>query len=69
MSETKYWLWLSSTEVSARSKAALIEYYGDAESVFRAPKGEFASVSGVSRKDAEELEKRDMSAVSTIFAR
>lgn len=69
MSETKYWLWLSSAEVSARSKAALIEYYGDAETAFRAPKGEFAGISGVSRKDAEELEKRDMNAAATIFAR
>lgn len=69
MSETKYWLWLSSAEVSARSKAALIEYYGDAGTAFRAPKGEFAGINGVSRKDAEELEKRDTRAAATIFAR
>lgn len=70
MSEIKYWLWLSSAaEVSARSKAALIEYYSDAETAFHAPKGEFGRIKGVSRKDAEELEKRDMSAVSMIVAR
>lgn len=69
MSATEYWLWLSSApQVSARSKAALAEYYGGAESAFHAPSGEFARIDGVSRHDAEILERRDMSDVPRIYA-
>ncbi len=70
MNKTEYWLWLSSaSQVSARSKAAIIEYYGDAETAFHAPAGEFARINGVSRHDADLLEKRDMSGTSQILAR
>ncbi|MGI5977714.1 MAG: DNA-processing protein DprA [Candidatus Limivicinus sp.] len=66
MSELKYWLWLSAADASANSKGALIARYGDAEAAFLAPAGEFASVPGVSRRDAEILESRDMSSSEYI---
>ena len=34
MSALKYWLWLSGCEVSAKAKAALFRYYGDAQQAF-----------------------------------
>lgn len=69
MGATEYWLWLSSApQVSARSKAALAEYYGGAEAAFLAPSGEFSRIDGVSRHDAEILERRDMSGVPRIYA-
>lgn len=69
MSKIKYWLWLSSqTMVSPRSKAALAAHYGDAETAFFAPRGEFASVPGVTPADAEILERRDLRRTDGILA-
>lgn len=69
MSKIEYWLWLSSADrVSIRSKAAVLEYYGDAELAYNARKGEFRTIHGVSEKDARELEKRDLSFVADIIA-
>ena len=69
MSSMKYWLWLSSAGVSARSKGAVLNHYGDAELAFFAPVGDYLSVPGISRKDAEILEKRDLSGIDRIFER
>lgn len=70
MNTSEYWLWLSSaSQVSARSKAALIEHYGDAEAVFRTPAGELERIKGVSLHDARLLEKRDMSGIPQLIAR
>lgn len=70
MDSTKYWVWLSSqTQVSVRSRAALIEHYGSAKAAFFAPKGEYCRIRGISARDAQELERRDTSAVAAIFAR
>ena len=62
-----YWIWLSNAELSVRTKAALMEHYGDAETAFFAPAGEFAHIEGVSRADAAILEKRDMSDTARII--
>ena len=61
MSAIKYWLWLSAAAVSPKAKAALIDKYSDAEKAFYAPAGEFETLTGVSKKEAETLEKRDRS--------
>lgn len=69
MAKIEYWVWLSSlSSVSIKSKAALIEHYGDPQRAFAAPKGDFFTVPGLSKKDAEEIEKRDVSAVRRIMA-
>lgn len=67
MSALSYWIWLSNAELSVRTKAALMEHYGDAETAFFAPAGEFAHIEGVSRADAAILEKRDMSDTARII--
>ena len=62
-----YWLWLASmTEASLNSKAALIEAYGTAENAFLAEPGEFFHVDGISQRDAELFEQRDLSAADRI---
>ena len=68
MSAIKYWLWLSAAAVSPKAKAALIDKYSDAEKAFYAPAGEFETLTGVSKKEAETLEKRDISCADRILA-
>lgn len=69
MASIKYWVWLSAqTGVSAASKAALLRHYGDAETAFFAPSGDFAQIRGVTAGDAAVLENRDLSRVEEILA-
>lgn len=67
MSALKYWLWLSGTEgVSCGAKAALLKHYGEPERAFFAPNHEFKRISGISEREAEIFEKRDMSRCAFI---
>lgn len=66
MSVLKYWLWLSDAPVSTRAKAALIRRYGDAETAYFAPSGEFASIEHVTPTEAAILERRDLSRTDAI---
>lgn len=69
MAAIKYWLWLSSqTRLSPRARAAVAEYYGDAEAAFNSPAGDFSRVPGVGRLEAQLLEQRDMGRVDSILA-
>ena len=69
MGAIRYWLWLSAQSgVSAQAKAALIDHYKDAENAFFAPDGEYEKIPGISRTEAERLEKRDLSVVEQILA-
>ena len=69
MASIKYWVWLSAqTGVSPAAKAALLRQYGDAETAFFAPAGEFGRIKGISAGDAAVLESRDMSRVEDILA-
>ena len=69
MAAIKYWLWLASqSNVSPRSKAALIAHYGSAEEAFFAPSGAFARLPGLSERDAALLEARDLRRVDAILS-
>ena len=64
---TLAWLWLSSlTEVSLNAKAALLEVFGSAEEALCAPPGAFSGIEGISKREAEKLEQRDLTAASAI---
>ena len=68
MSSIRYWVWLSSvTNASPKARAALVEHYGDAESAFLAPPGEFKTIPGVSANEAALLEARDLAAADRIL--
>ena len=68
MSSMRYWVWLSSvTNANPRARAALVEHYGDAESAFLAPPGEFRTIPGVSAAEAALFEKRDLAAADRIL--
>lgn len=62
----EYWLWLSAAPVGFKAKAQLIKRYGDAETAFFAPDGEYARIDGVSAAEAAALERRDMGAAAFI---
>ena len=69
MGAIRYWLWLSAQSgVSAQAKAALIDHYKDAENAFFAPDGEYEKIPGISRAEAQRLEKRDISVAEKILA-
>ena len=64
-----YWLWLSSlTEVSLNAKATLLEMFGSPGTAFLSPKGAFAHIEGISQREADLLEKRDLTAADAIPA-
>lgn len=67
VSGLKYWIWLSDARVSVKSKAVLLAQYGDAETAFRAPKGEFKNIRELNAADAQVLENRDMSRTEPIL--
>ena len=68
MSAIKYWVWLSSlTELSAVSRARLLQRYGDAETVFFLPKGELLHDGVLGAAEVKEAEKRDLSAADRIL--
>jgi len=68
MSESLYWLWLSSeTGVSPKSLNALLSYYGNAKAAFMAPAGEFYSIEGISRSDAAKLEAKALDKAEVIL--
>ena len=63
-----YWLWLSSLpEVGINSKAALTEAFGTAESAFKAEKGVYSHIEGITERDAEILELRDLTSAYYIM--
>ena len=64
---TLCWLWLSSlTEINPNAKAALLKVFGTAKAAFHAPHGAFAGVEGLSKRDAQLLEARDLTAAQAI---
>lgn len=67
MSALKYWIWLSSAEIRADAKAAVLMHYGDAERAFLSPAGDFSSIERLSKRDREILEKRDLTMVDRIL--
>ena len=70
MPSIRYWVWLSSvSQANPGARAALIARYGDAESAFLAPPGEYETLPGVSQAEARLFEKRDLAAADRILER
>ena len=67
MSALKYWIWLSSADIGADAKAAVLMHYGDAERAFLSAPGDFKTVEKLSKRESEILEKRDMTLVNSIL--
>ena len=70
MPSIRYWVWLSSvSHASPGARAALIAHYGDAESAFLAPPGEYGQIPGLGAAEAQLFEKRDLAAADRILER
>ena len=67
MAALEYWLWLSTAPVSPRARYALAEHFGDAESAYLSPDGAFRNLKGLSPREAELLERRDLSGVKEVL--
>ncbi len=60
MKEERSWLWLSLLNISAKARYAVISRFGNAEEAFLAPSGSFANLKGISAKEADALDNRDL---------
>lgn len=68
MSSIKYWLWLSSADVSPKARRLVLSAFGgDPLTAFYAPDAELEAVEGLSPKDAAALERRDMDRAERIL--
>ena len=68
MASVKYWVWLASlSELRPSEKTALLRAYGDPETAFFAPKGDFSRVEGLRDAAVEALEQRDLREANRIL--
>ena len=68
MESDRYWIWLSQLNISPKARTAVIAHFGGAEQAFRSPKGSFSGRSGISDRESEALEQRDLSETDRILA-
>ena len=53
MDKREYWFWLNNIEGIGNTKIRrLLEYYEDAENIYKAKENELAKIPGLSEKDA-----------------
>lgn len=69
MEPLKYWVWLSLLNISPRAVTAVLQQYNNAEQVFSAGKGAFQGMRGVTAREAEALEDRDLTAAEFSLRR
>ena len=65
----RYWVWLSQLNISPKARAAVVRDFGDAETAFLSKEGSFRGRSGISAREADALEKRDLSETDRVLAR
>ena len=61
METNRYWIWLSQLNISPRARASVVRLFGDAETAFLSKPGSFSGCTGISAREAAELEQRDLS--------
>ncbi len=69
MDKLQYWLWLSLLNLSPRAVTAVLREAGDAEGAFFAPADAFHGVRGITPREAEALEMRDLKAAEFSLQR
>ncbi|MBR4473393.1 MAG: DNA-protecting protein DprA [Oscillospiraceae bacterium] len=69
METVRYWIWLSQLNISPKARAAVVRDFGDAETAFRSEEGSFRGRTGISAREAEALELRDLSETDRVLAR
>ncbi|MCR5137581.1 MAG: DNA-protecting protein DprA [Oscillospiraceae bacterium] len=68
MEDALFWVWLSSLKISPKARYAVICRFGTAETAFASEKGSFRDIPGVTLKEAEDLEARDLSDAKRALA-
>ena len=63
------WLWLSLLNLSPRAVSAILREYGDAGQAFSAEKKAFHGLRGITAREAEALENRDLTAAEFSLRR
>ncbi len=61
-----YWIWLSQLNLSPKARSAVVKHFGTAEEAFQSSKGSFRNLPGVSAREADELELRDLNGVELV---
>ena len=69
METNRYWIWLSQLNISPKARAAVVRDFSDAQTAFLSEEGSFRARSGISAREADALEKRDLSETDRVLAR
>lgn len=67
MRELRYWIWLSQLNISPKARGAVLRKFETAEAAFCSKEGSFRSCRGISAKEAEILEKRELDGVNGVL--
>ena len=62
-----HWVWLSTREVGNQMKLALLEHFGDPESIYYADKDEYALVEGMKKHYFATLEDKSLAEANEIL--
>ncbi len=68
MQQLRYWIWLSQLNISPKARSAVLQAFETPEAAFRAESGCFRHRAGISAREAEALEARDLSGVEGVLA-
>lgn len=63
------WLWLSLLNLSPRAAAAVLQHAGDAERAYASARDAFHGIHGITAREAEALENRDLTAAEFSLRR
>ena len=69
MDALQYWLWLSLLNLSPRAVTAVLQEYGDAGQAWHAPEKAFHGMRGITAREAEMLDNRDLSLAALSLRR
>ena len=69
MQTNRYWIWLSQLNISPRARASVVRDFGDAETAFLSKPGSFSGCAGISSREADLLEQRDLSKTDWVLSR
>lgn len=67
LQDLKYWIWLSQLSISPKARAAVLHAFQTAEHAFFSKEGSFRSCRGISAREAELLEMRELSGVDAVL--
>lgn len=67
LQDLQYWIWLSQTHISPKARFAVLQHFHTPKAAYFTEKDSFRNRTGISGKEAELLEQRDLSGVQDIL--